>query len=396
MSDFFNEALKGGLDSLTADQLDELIIMAQAKRSENKGEKELKISDSCPFCGSIRIKKHGKSAKGTPRMICKDCCKTFSFGVDTLGQNSRLSDTKLSALYVGIVENQTIGNLAQKMNVSRSTAAQHKLKVMDILYQRMMAQYRGLDTDGKHTFKFEGEIQCDEWFCTVSFKGKRDPEFFIFTLKRFPRHNCSSADQDEYLKKHGLWGRVISIPGYLEELRENTKRYKRGISNEQACIVVAVDDEKNLIAKPVSVGRLETADAKKLLSGHFDNNSTLITDSHSAYPVLASNENIQHVQIKADKHTEGRYNLANVNGIHSQIEKFMPESAERIPATKYLNQYMALFIWQWLHKGLSLDEKVILLKRTLADSWDDYKESYESIKTRPLDINTKGEFPLVI
>ena len=39
MSDFFNEALKGGLDSLTADQLDELIIMAQAKRSESKGKK---------------------------------------------------------------------------------------------------------------------------------------------------------------------------------------------------------------------------------------------------------------------------------------------------------------------------------------------------------------------
>lgn len=42
MSDFFNEALKGGLDSLTADQLDELIIMAQAKRSESKGKKEIK------------------------------------------------------------------------------------------------------------------------------------------------------------------------------------------------------------------------------------------------------------------------------------------------------------------------------------------------------------------
>ena len=125
---------------------------------------------------------------------------------------------------------------------------------------------------------------------------------------------------------------IISIPGYLKELRENTKRYKRGISNEQACIVVAADDEKNLIAKPVSVGRLETEDVKKLLSGHFDSDSTLITDSHSAYPILAKSENIRHVQIKADKHTEGRYNLANVNGIHSQIEKFMPESAERIPA----------------------------------------------------------------
>lgn len=151
-----------------------------------------------------------------------------------------------------------------------------------------------------------------------------------------------------------------------------------------------------MITKPVFVGRLETADAKKLLSGCFDNDSTLITDSHLAYPVLANSENIKHVQIKADKHTEGRYNLANVNKIHSQIEKFMPESAERIPATKYLNQYMALFIGQWLHKGLSLDERVILLKRTLAEGWDNYKESYESIKTRPLDISTKDQFPNII
>ena len=74
----------------------------------------------------------------------------------------------------------------------------------------------------------------------------------------------------------------------------------------------------------------------------------------------------------------------------------MPESAERIPATKYLNQYMALFIWQWLHKGLTLDEKVIMLKRTLADSWDDYKESYESIKSRPLDINSKGQISKLV
>ncbi len=158
MSDFFNETLKGGLDSLTADQLDELIIMAQAKRSESKGKKEIKTSDSCPFCGSIKIKKHGTSAKGTPRMICEDCGKTFSFGIDILEQNSRLSDTKLTALYIEIIENQTIGNLAQKMNVSRSTAAQHKIKVMDILYQKMMTQLKGIDSDGNPIFKFEGEI----------------------------------------------------------------------------------------------------------------------------------------------------------------------------------------------------------------------------------------------
>ena len=74
--------------------------------------------------------------------------------------------------------------------------------------------------------------------------------------------------------------------------------------------------------------------------------------------------------------------LGAVNGIHSQIEKMLPESAERLPATKYLNQYMALFIWLWQHKGLPLADKELLLKRTMRDRVD-YAENYDKIKVRP-------------
>ena len=81
--------------------------------------------------------------------------------------------------------------------------------------------------------------------------------------------------------------------------------------------------------------------------------------------------------------------------LDSQIEKMLPESAERLPATKYLNQYMALFIWLWQHKGLPLADKEWLLKRTIADSYD-YAENYDKIKVRPMDINTKGAFPQVV
>ena len=46
-------------------------------------------------------------------------------------------------------------------------------------------------------------------------------------------------------------------------------------------------------------------------------------------------------------------------------------------------------------KGLPLADKELLLKRTIADSYD-YVENYDKIKVRPMDINTKGEFPLVV
>lgn len=205
----------------------------------------------------------------------------------------------------------------------------------------------------------------------------------------------TKAEQIEYLEKNGLLHQVLAIPGFLQELRDNTKNYKRGISNEQVCIVVAVDAEKRMIAKPVSVGRLEITDIQKLMKGRFSQGSTLVTDSHGAYPTLARSENVRHVQIESGKHSNGPYNLGEVNGVHSEIEKMLPESAERLPATKYLNQYMAIFLWRWQHKGLSLEDKVYLLKKTIADSID-LKENYDKIKTRPLDINTKGEFPLVV
>jgi len=382
----------GALDSLTADQLDELIIRAQAIRSEHQNNSEEQSINACIHCGSIRLKKHGTTSKGSIRMICKDCGKTF-----TLSENpdTRLTHSQMSALFMGIIENLPIGQLADRMGVTRSTAHRHKIQIGDILYQRMAENLGAVDSDGRPTLAFEGVTQCDEWYCPVSFKGKRDPEFFIWKLRRFPRHNMTVEEQNEYLKKHGMWEQVIAIPEYLQELRDNTKNYKRGISNEQVCIVVAVDTEKQIIAKPVSVGRLETLDAKRLLGGRFSRGTTLVTDSHGAYPTLAKWENVSHVQIESGKHSNGPYNLGEINGVHSQIEKMLPESAERLPATKYLNQYMAIFVWNWQHKGLPLEDNVYLLKRTIADSID-LKQNYDTIKTRPLDINTKGEFPLVV
>ena len=390
MSDIFSDIMKNGaLDSLTDDQLDELIIRAQAIRSDHQNNKDIPTISSCPACGSIALKKHGTTSKGSIRMICKDCGKTF-----TLSENpdTRLTNSQISALYTGIIENIPIGKLADRMGVSRSTAHRHKIQIGDILYQRMAKELGAIDKTGKPQLKFDGIVESDEWYCRVSFKGKRKPEFFIFNQKRFPRHNMSYEEQEKYLQKHGLWEQVMAIPGFLDELRSNTKTRKPGISNDQVCISVTVDEDRNIIAKPVSVGRFDYLDAKKIFNGRFEKKALLVTDSHATYPTIAKEAEIEHIQIPSGKHSYNGFNLGMINGVHSQIEKMLPESAQRIPATKYLNQYMALFIWLWQHKGLPLTDQVLMLKRTIADSYE-YAENYDKIKVRPLDINTKGEFP---
>lgn len=392
MADFFNEAMgTNGLETLSADQLEELIIRAQALKADQ--EKPARPT-ACPHCGSIAIKGHGKTGAGTPRMVCNDCGKAFTYSGADL-HNARLSKNQLAALILGLVENKTIPQLADTMGTSHSTAHKYKIMFCDILYQALIDQMLERDATGNLAFRFHGLVQADEYYTAVSFKGKRNAEFFIFTLKRFPRHNMSNGEQDEYLMKHGLWEQVSEIPGYLQELRDNTRKHKHGISNDQTCILVTIDQHDQIIAKSVSVGRLEKEDASKILTGRLGNEVIFITDSHSSYPKIAKEEGVKaHIQILSGEHTKDGYSLASVNAVHSQMEKFFSPSQERTVATKYLNQYLALFLWNWQHKSLSLADRTLQMKRTIMDTWLKYNPSYKDIAKRPFDINTKGQFKI--
>ena len=131
MSSLFTDIMKNGaLDSLTADQLDELILRAQEIRSEQQDEPSTGMINACPHCGSIALKKHGTTSKGSVRMICKDCGKTITLSESP---NTRLTKSQLAALVSGIIDNLPISVLAERMGVSRSTAHRHKIQVGDIL-----------------------------------------------------------------------------------------------------------------------------------------------------------------------------------------------------------------------------------------------------------------------
>ena len=60
---------------------------------------------------------------------------------------------------------------------------------------------------------------------------------------------------------------------------------KRGISNDQICILTLVDEQGKLYLEPVSAGRLEKAMAKAKLKPRFtpDKSNVLVTDDHNAY-----------------------------------------------------------------------------------------------------------------
>lgn len=190
---------------------------------------------------------------------------------------------------------------------------------------------------------FQGTTQADEYYCRAAFKGKRDPEFFIYTLRRMPRHNRNYYEKVEYLQQAGLYDKLKrEEPEYLQQLLEEEPKMKRGISNEQICILTLVDENNKLYLEPVSVGRLEKAMAKA-----------------------------KHEVVPASKHTNGKYNLAKVNSVHSALSKFMDSKAGKVYTTKYLDLNLMLFWWLFKYREYSTEEKAQALFKIMNDEIPD-------------------------
>lgn len=284
-------------------------------------------------------------------------------------------------MFRSVLENLPIGHIAKNVDISPSNAWKNKQKNCIAL----MTLYGEQDS-------FEGIAECDEYYARLSFKGKRDPAFFIETLGRMPHHHWTREQKIEWLKKHGFYDDLVNNPKRLEELLASTNTYKRGLSYDQTCILTCKDEKDNLYMHPVCIGRLETEDVKRELHGKFAEDTIFLTDSHTSYPDFVRNEKIQHVAIKADKHTNGQYNLARINALHSEIAKYWPRQQERSPSTKYMDLSLILFWWLQKNAELSTAEKVEAIYDIIKNQHAEIDARYESIKNRKLSINGKGQF----
>ena len=245
-----NEELQQILDNLTPEerkqlqtQLDRQIKVdniTNPTQSTNTKPKVKPKSDNskvycCPLCGSASYKKHGTTTSGMQRYICKDCGKTFSENYGDSLRYSHLTSDEWLDIIRGIVNNHSLPQIARDCGISKSTAWSCRMKIN----QAIMTMYGYSDL-------FQGTTQADEYYCRAAFKGKRDPEFFIYTLRRMPRHNRNYYEKVEYLQQAGLYDKLKrDEPDYLQQLLEEEPKMKRGISNEQICILTLVDENKH-------------------------------------------------------------------------------------------------------------------------------------------------------
>lgn len=347
----------------------------------------------CLYCGSARIKPHGLTSAGNQRYYCRDCKKSFTENHGSALKWTHLSEETWIEILHGLVNNHSLSIIAKDTGLVQSTIWLCKQKVCNAIKQ--MYGYGDL---------FSGISEADEVYCRAAFKGKRDAEFFIYTLGRMPRHNRSRQEKIEWLEKNNLYDRLLSEDSvYLEELLEDEKK-KHGISNDQICILTLVDENGNLYIEPVSVGRLEKAMAKTKLKHKFiGSGNVLVTDDHNAYDKVLYGTGVKHEKVNSKAHKKGKYSLAKVNSVHSELRQFMNEKAGKIYNTKYLDLTLTFFWWLYKYKDYNTEEKTQVLLRILKDDITDLEAKErvdlitgEELFNREITIDTKGQFPTKI
>ena len=373
-------------EELTPEQVTELYSILTAKQSRLEGRTACKAEEAsgnlpCVHCGSYHTKKHGK-VSGKQRYICKDCGRTFNRLTGTVMSHSRMKEGQWKELLRGVAENLTFEKIAKNVGIAKSSAWLNKQKICHAISKLYGEQD-----------KFTGIAECDEYYVPVSFKGKRDPKFFLNTLGRMPRHHYTREQKIAWLKKAGVYDELKKNPQKLQEVLYSGETKLRGISRDQTCILTCQDRSGNLYINPVCIGRLETDDVKKGLEGRFEGDAILVTDSHNAYPPFAKTERIQLEQIEADRHAKGPFNLGRINALHADIAKYWPKHQERIPSIKYMGLSLMAFWWSRKNGTLRTSETVEKLYGIARDQSLSAGITYKELRNRELQLNTKLYFP---
>ncbi|WP_139142941.1 IS1595 family transposase, partial [Janthinobacterium sp. HH106] len=137
---------------------------------------------------------------------------------------------------------------------------------------------------------------------------------------------------------------------------------RRGISNEQVCILVARDRTGQTLDFVTGKGALTKAQVRHYLLPMIDKDILLLTDSHAAYRAFAKEAGISHqaVNVRAGIRVQGAAHVQNVNAYHSRLRAWLRPFHG--VATRYLPNYLG---WRWILDAGRIRSPETLLKATL-------------------------------
>ena len=263
----------------------------------------------CPRCGGHQSYRHGR-ANGLQRYRCLRCGRTFNALSGTPLARLRLKTHWLDYLD-RMLDSRSVRRSATELGVASTTTFRWRHRFLERTRDDRPAQLGGI-------------AEADEMYVLESHKGSRH-------LQRAPR------------KRGG-------------------KATKRGISNEQMCILVARDRDGRTVDAVVGKGALTPRHLHTHLQARLAPDVLLVTDGHAAYPAFARSAGISHEAVNAGAGTRshGALHIENVNAYHSRMRGWLV--GFRGVASRYLANY---FGWRWALDGQRIASGEVFLRAAL-------------------------------
>lgn len=229
----------------------------------------------CDKCG-YKIHKNGKTKNGIQKYICSNCKKTFSQTTNTVLHHSKLSVEVWLNIIDNLINGFSIRRIAEENNISNNTSFNARHKIITALNSFIKE------------IALKGDVQSDEKYFSINLKGTKP--------KNMPR----------YSKK-----------------RVSTKSQYTGISHHKICVVSSIDEYDNLILKIAGLGRCTTKMLEDSIGSKIENVININADSASAYQKLCKDHKINLRTVPSGFHSDGIINIAEINGVHSQLETWL-------------------------------------------------------------------------
>jgi transposase-like protein len=250
-------------------------------------ESRFDAKKACPHCASAELYRHGV-IDSLQRYYCRHCHKTFNALTGTPLARLREKPKWLGYL-AAMAQSLTVRKSAAAVGVHRNTSFRWRHRFLEWISQDRPAKLHGI-------------TEADETYLLESDKGQRK-------LGRKARKRGGHAT-------------------------------KRGISNEQVCVLVARDRSGQTLDFVAGKGPLTKARLADALKPAMDADILLVSDANPAYRAFCNAEGISHevVNLSQGQRVNGAYHVQNVNAYHSRFAVWL----ERFHgvATKYLPNYL--------------------------------------------------------
>lgn len=265
----------------------------------------------CPNDETHHIKKNGHK-DGTQRYLCHVCKKSFSITNNSITNSSKLSYYQFKKLLQCIYDYKSLDETALEIGVCKTSVFEIEIKIFNSLEQ--------LSKDKV----LKGIVQVDELYIRTSFKG--------FRKDKMPRPSRYNGNTE-----------LIS-----------------GISKDQVCILVAIDEYRELLIEVVGNGNASTEMISKGLKNKINPLSTIVTDSKNSYKKFAEENNLKLIQIPTGRHKIENYTINEVNEIMTEISIYL--SKKKGVSTRHLQHHMNFIkyrkILKYTIEYLEINEKM--------------------------------------